>query len=103
VGGRRGGLGCLYAAFAVLSLVRWSLLRGSYQYLQPPGEDEINYIHVVCRKNCGNQWWETAYLPETVTTCDCEGEYIPMVRCKGCPAEPGHHLPPQEWQQEGWQ
>lgn len=100
MGGRRGGLGCLYAAFAVLSLVRWSLLRGSYQYLQPPGEGEINYIHVVCRKNCGNQWWETAYQTDAVTPCGCEGEYIPMVRCEGCPAEPGQHLPPENWQPE---
>jgi hypothetical protein len=103
VGGRRGGLGYLYAAFAVLSLVCWSLLGGRYQRLQPPGEDEINYIHVVCPNNCGNQWWETAYSPHTVTACDCEGDWVPMVRCKECLAQPGLHRPPEGWPQEGRQ
>lgn len=99
MGGRRGAPRGLFASVVALSLVRWSLLKG----LPPPGVDGLVYIHVVCRNNCGNQWWETAYSPHTVTPCYCEGEYIPMVRCKGCPVEPGHHLPPQEWQQEGWQ
>jgi hypothetical protein len=103
VGGRRGGLGYLYAAFAVLSLVRWSLLRGANQRLQPPGEDEINYIHVVCRNNCGNRWWETAYSPHTVTACDCQGDWVPMVRCNECLARPGLHRPPDGWPQEGRQ
>lgn len=102
MGGRRRGLGRLYAAFAVLSLVRWSLLGGRYQRSQPPGEGEINYIHVVCRVNCGNQSWETGYSPETVTTCDCEDELVPMVRCKECQVKPVHQ-PTEEWLQEGWQ
>jgi hypothetical protein len=102
MGARRGGLGCLYAAFAVLSLVRWSLLRGSYQHLQPPGEGEINYIHVVCSVNCGYESWETAYSPDTVTTCDCEDELVPMVRCKECLVQLVHP-PTEEWLQEGWQ
>jgi hypothetical protein len=103
VGGRRRGPGYLYAAFAVLSLVRWSLLRGANQRWQLPGVDEIKYIHVVCRKNCGNQWWETFYSPDNVTTCDCEGHRVPMVRCKECLAEPGLHKPPKGWPQEGLQ
>jgi hypothetical protein len=103
VGGRREGLGYLYAAFAVLSLVRWSLLRGAHERWQPPGEDEINYIHVVCRSNCGNRSWETAYSPHNVTPCDCEGVRVPMVRCKECLAQPGLHPPPPGWPLEGRQ
>jgi hypothetical protein len=102
MGGRRGGLRCLYAAFAVLSLVRWSLLRGSYQRSQPPGEGEINYIHVVCRVNREHESWEAAYSPDTVTNCDCEDELVPMVRCKECLVKPVH-WPTEEWLQEGWQ
>jgi hypothetical protein len=88
VAGRRGGLGYLYAGFAVLSLMRWSLLKG----LPPPGEDELVYVHVVCPRRCGNDWWETDYRPQTVKSCGRHKDgRVAMVECEECAANPGHH------------
>jgi hypothetical protein len=100
VGGRRGGLGYLYAGFAVLSLVRWPVLSGFHDRIWMPGEDEISFIHVVCpEEGCTNKWWERAYSPDNVKTCGAhEGDRVPMIPCEGCPAEPGLHLPPEGWQ-----
>lgn len=94
MGGRRGAPGGFFASVAALSLVRWSLLGG----LPPPGQDELDYVHVVCPRRCSNQWWETDYLPETVKTCGRhKGVRVPMVECEKCQDNPGLHPPPKGW------
>lgn len=88
MGGRRAAPGGFLASMAALSLVRWSLLKG----IPPPGVDELNYIHVVCPRRCGNDGWEADYWPDTVKTCGRHnGVRISMVPCEECLADPGHH------------
>jgi hypothetical protein len=93
VGGRRGGPGSVFATVTVLSLIRWSFLRSSYERSRPPGEGNKSYIHLVCPNGCGKEAWETGYSPDTVKTCGHEGVRVPMVRCQECLADPGHHRP----------
>jgi hypothetical protein len=94
VGARRGGRGRLFAVVLVLSLIRWSSLRGTYERLWPPGEGNKNYVHVVCPYGCGNEAWVTRYSVATVKTCGRhEGGRVRMVRCQECLANPGRHPP----------
>lgn len=104
VGARRGGRGRLLPVVLVLWLIRWSLLRGEYQRREPPGTDEPTYIHVVCPRDCGNEWWVRAFSEYTVRKCNCPGDdRVPMVRCTKCAGKPRLHPPPAGWRPEGRQ
>ena len=101
---RQGGPGHLLVAAAGLWLVRWLLLRGSYERFGPPGTGETFLIHVICPLRDSEIWhcdvddWVTKYEPSTVGMCSKHRPQLPrqpLELCPDCARKPGYHFPPK--------